>query len=136
MDKALLEKALHLVKFKKSYYIFYSSFVWAVFSLGIGQLILVLLGPVLFLLVSFSFSILFSFFLFRSKKYGSLSRAQITNLYLLSIGLTFSLSLFYGYMVFLKFTWSSVQLFGVSSLICLLPLLLYQRPQPKKSRVI
>lgn len=135
MGKTLLGEAPHLDKSQQKYSILYSAFVWAVFSLGLCQLILVLLGPSLFLLGSFSFSILFSIFLFRQKG-NTTSRRQITNLYFLWVVLTLCLSLFYGYFVFLKFTWTNVLLFGIASVISLLPLIYYYRPQSKKSLVI
>lgn len=135
MGQTLIGEASHLEKSQKKYSILYSAFVWAVFSLGICQLILVLLGPSLFLLGSFSFSILFSIFLFRQKG-STTSRLQITNLYLLWVVVTLCLSLFYGYFVFLKFTWADVQLFGIASIISLLLLIYYYRPKPKKSLVI
>lgn len=103
---------------------FYTALAWAIFTLGAGQLALVLGGLTGLVVVLICCASLFVFFLYKAQAPGKRSRQGMAKPYLFSTAILVAGNTLYFYLVFLKPNLSHLVFFTVYILFFIIPLLI------------
>jgi hypothetical protein len=100
------------------------AFSWAIFTLGVSQLALIIGGPIAFMIILICCASLFLFVIFKMQPQEKRSRTDIVVPFLLCTGILLVITVLYTSFVFLNNDLSNIIFISLNTSIFLVPLLI------------